>query len=164
MMTQQMAVAAGLACILAACSPPARDAEGAANAGGMQPGQYRTTVTMLEIPGIEPQSVDRTPTVTENCVTSSDIANFTGGMAGGNSDDTCTQNSMNTSGGRIQGVSSCTGANGTSTLRINGTYSATRIDMEINSTIDTPGVGAGTMRMNMTSERIGECSAGTATD
>jgi hypothetical protein len=172
-MIQRISIAAGLACILAACSPPAQQADsgggpaGAGMAGGMQPGQYRTTVTMLEmnIPGMKSENVNMAPTVTEDCVTSSDIAEFTeGSMVDGNSGETCTQNSMNSSGGRIQGESTCTGPNGTRTMQINGTYSSNRVDMEISSTQDIPGMGASTMRMRMASERIGECPAGAETE
>jgi hypothetical protein len=172
-MIQRISIAAVSACILAACSPPAQQGDAAsapanaAAAGGMQPGQYRTTVTMLEmnIPGVKSSSINMAPTVTEDCVTSSDIAEFTAGsMVDGDSGETCTQNSMNSSGGRIQGEASCTGPNGTRTMQINGTYSSNRVDMEITSTQDMPGAGASTMRMSMASERIGECPAGADAD
>lgn len=168
MAIQRMILAAGMACLLAACSPPAQQGPASASAArGIQPGQYRSTVTMLEmnLPGIESQGVDTTPTVSENCVTSSDIVNFAeGSTAGGNSGETCAQNSMTVADGRIHGETSCTGPNGTRTLQIDGTYSPTRIDMEISSNTDMPGVGASTMRMRMASERIGDCPAGTETD
>lgn len=172
-MVQRIFLAASLACILAACSPPAQQGEsGAASnntaiAGGLQPGQYRTTVTMLElsIPGMSSQPINTAPTVTESCVTSSDIADFAqNGMNNGDSGSTCTQNSMNTAGGRIQGESTCTGPEGTRTVRMDGTYSANRMDMEISSSSDVPGAGVSTMRMRMASERIGDCPAGSETD
>lgn len=157
----------GLACALAACSPPAQQqgedgaAPPSASAGGIQPGQYRTTVTMLEFPGMQSGNVNMTPTTTEDCVTSSDVAEFTqGSMVDADSGETCTQNSMNTSGGRIHGQASCTGPNGTRTMQLNGTYDANRVDMEISSTFDMPGAGPSTMRMQMASQRIGECPAG----
>lgn len=119
----------------------------------------------MNIPGVPAQGINMAPTTTADCVTSSDISEFTqGSMVDGNSGETCTQNSMNTGGGRIQGESSCTGPNGTRTMQISGTYSANRVDMEITSTTDMPGAGVGTMRMSMASERIGECAAGTDTE
>lgn len=173
-MLQRMVLAAGIACVLAACSPPAQQAENgasapadAAAAGGMQPGQYRTTITMreLSIPGAPSTPINMAPTVTEDCVTSSDIAEFTqGDMVDGDSGDTCTQNSMSTAGGQIQGESTCTGPNGTRTVQISGTYSANRVDMDISSTSTDARAGVGTMRMSLASERIGECPAGEATD
>ena len=166
-MIPRTALAAAMG-ILAACSPPAQQRETGASApgaGSMQPGQYRTTVTLLELPGVDPQSLDATPTVSENCVTSSDVSDFTrGATADSNAGETCARNSMSTAGGRIQGETSCTGPNGTRTLQISGAYTATRIDMEINSTIDMPGVGPSTMRLRMASERIGDCPAGTEAD
>jgi len=171
-MIQRISIGAALACILAACSPPAQQGQSggpasAAAAGGIQPGQYRTTVTLLEmnIPGVPAQSINMAPTITEDCVTSSDIAEFTeGNMVNADSGETCTQSSMNTAGGRIQGEASCTGPNGTRTMQLSGTYSANRVDMEISSSSQMPGAEAGTMRMRMSSERIGECAAGTDAD
>lgn len=163
-MIGRMALGAGIASILAACSPPpAQQNAGPAAAAapsGIQPGQYRTTVTMLEtnIPG-----VDMTPTVTENCVTSADISQFAQSTPPGPG-ETCTQNSMSTAGGRIEGVTSCTGPEVTRTMRVSGTYSANRIDMEIGSTTAVSGADATTMRIRMESERIGECPVNTDAD
>ncbi|MGD9967688.1 MAG: DUF3617 domain-containing protein [Hyphomonadaceae bacterium] len=161
----------GVACGLAACSPPAEqpgaDAGGAGSGGALassiQPGQYRTTVTMLEmsIPGVDSTSINMEPTTTEDCVTSTDVSEFTSGsMVDPDSGETCTQSNMNTGGGRIQGEANCTGPNGARTMQISGTYSSNRVDMEISSTQNMPGAGATTMRMRMASERIGECPAG----
>lgn len=172
-MTQRISIAATLACILAACSPPAQQqAENGASApaaagGGIQPGLYRTTVTMLEmnIPGVQSSNINMAPTTSEECVTSSDIAEFTqGNMVDADSGETCTQSSMNTGGGRIQGEASCTGPNGTRTMQLAGAYSSNRVDMEISSTQDMPGAGATTMRMSIASERIGDCPAGMEAD
>lgn len=171
-MIQRLSIAAAVACVLAACSPPAQQSENggagpASAAGGIQPGQYRTTVTMLEMnmPGVDSTQINMQPTTTENCVTTSDIAEFTeGSMVNADSGETCTQSSMNSGAGRIQGEASCTGPNGARTMQINGTYSSSRVDMEISSTQDMPGVGASTMRMRMQSERIGECAAGAEAD
>lgn len=174
-MIQRISIAAVLACILAACSPPAQQGENGASGpadaaapGGIQPGQYRTTVTMLEmnIPGVSSQDINMAPTTTEDCVTSSDIAEFTrGSMVNAESGETCTQNSMNTAGGRIEGEASCTGSYGARTMHMSGTYSSHHVEMEINSSNDMPG-GGGQMsqRMRIVTERIGECAAGTDAD
>jgi hypothetical protein len=160
---------------LAACSPaadsPADTAGsgdgGAAMASSIQPGQYRTTVTMLEmnIPGIDSTNINMQPTITEDCVTTSDVDEFTSGsMMDADSGETCTQTSMNTGGGQIQGEATCTGENGTRTIQINGTYTSNHVEMEITSSSPMPGGGAGqmTQRMRMVTDRIGECPAGEA--
>ena len=131
----------------------------------MEPGQYRTVVTMLEmnIPGVPQQNINMQPTTTEDCVTASDIADFTrNSMVEADSGETCTQNSMNSAGGRIDGQATCTGENGTRSMRMTGTYTSNHIDMEIASSSAMPG-GAGNMtqRMRLVSDRIGACTTGT---
>jgi len=171
-MIQRISVAAGLACILAACSPPSQQqsgpAPGATAAGSLQPGQYRTVVTMLEMnmPGMSGQNINMSPMTTEDCVTTADIAEFTqGNMVDANSGETCTQSSMNTAGGRIQGQATCTGPYGARTMQINGSYTANHVEMEITSTGDMPGGGGQmTQRMRMVTDRIGECPAGESAD
>ena len=165
----------GLACGMAACSPPAQapgsdagGSGGAAMTDSIQPGQYRTTVTMLEmnIPGVSSTNINMEPTTTEDCVTSSDVADFTSGsMVDADSGESCTQSSMSTGGGRIQGQATCTGEHGARTMQINGTYTSNHVEMEISSTSDMPG-GAGQMsqRMRIVTDRIGECPAGEAAE
>jgi hypothetical protein len=163
----------GLTCGFAACSPPAQapgaDSGGDAAGGGamassIQPGQYRTTVTMLEmnIPGVSSSNINMAPTTTEDCVTTSDVSEFTeGSMVDADSGETCTQNSMNTAGGQIHGQATCTGENGTRTMQIDGTYTSNHVEMEISSTSTMPGVtGQMTSRMRMVTDRIGDCPAG----
>lgn len=162
---------AGLVCILAACSPPAQaPAGGAGGAGGgamansIQPGLYRTTMTMLEmnIPGVPAQGINMDPMTSDECVTTTDVDQFANeGLVDADSGETCTQNSMSTGGGRIQGEATCTGPNGARTMSINGSYTASHVEMEISSTSEMPG-GGGQMsqRMRLVSERIGECPAG----
>lgn len=167
-----MSIAAGLTCILAACSPPAQQQgegksaapPGATAASGIQPGQYRSTVTMLEmnIPGIKSSAINMAPTTTEDCVTSSDIADFTrGSMVQADFGETCTQSNVDTAGGHIPGEASCTGPNGARTMQINGSYTSNHVQMDINSTSDMPG-GAGqtSQRLRIETDRIGECPAG----
>lgn len=155
---------------LAACSPPAQapggeaGGSGGAMASSIQPGLYRTTVTVLEmnIPGVESSSINMQPTTTEDCVTTSDVSEFTSGsMVDADSGETCTQSSMNTAGGRIQGEASCTGEYGTRTMQIDGSYTGDHVEMEISSASTMPGMaGQMTSRMRMVTDRIGECVAG----
>src|SRR6185312_6213264 len=84
------------ACLLAACSPPAQQQSAnnanAPSAGGssqvnpvgtaLQPGQYRTTVTIvsMNMPGLPAGMAEKMraqPNVTEDCVTSDDVAELT---------------------------------------------------------------------------------------
>lgn len=161
-----------LACALAACSPPAEapssEAGGGAMANSIQPGQYRTTVTMLEmtIPGVKSSTINMDPVTTDDCVTSADVADFTSGnMANEDSGETCTQNSMSTSGGIIQGEATCTGEYGTRTMQMSGTYTSNHVDMEIASTSDMPGGGGQmTQRMRIVTDRLGACPAGESAD
>ena len=164
-----------LTCVLAACSPPAQapasqsaDAGGgAAMANAIQPGQYRTTVTVLEmnVPGVSSQNIDMDPTTTTDCVTTSDVSDFaSGSLFDADNGESCTQNSMNTGGGRIQGQATCTGQYGARTMQIEGTYSSNHVEMEISGTSEIPGMGQMTQRMRLVSERIGECPAGEAAD
>jgi hypothetical protein len=161
---------AGLVCIVAACSPPAQapgdntGAGGAAMSSSLQPGLYRTTVTMLEmnIPGVPAQSINMQPTTHEECVTTSDVNEFTSGsMVDADSGETCTQNSMSTGGGHIQGEAVCTGPNGARTMQINGSYTSNHVEMEISSASDMPGGGGQmTQRMSIVTDRVGDCPAG----
>lgn len=167
----------GFVCALAACSPPAQapasDSAGAAGSGGaamasaIQPGQYRTTMTMLEmnVPGVKSQNINMDPTTTTDCVTTSDVSDFaSGSLFDADSGESCTQNSMSSGGGRIQGQATCTGQYGTRTMQINGTYTSNHVEMEINGSSDIPGMGQMTQRMRLVSDRIGECPAGEAAD
>jgi hypothetical protein len=170
-MTARTLAIIGLACALAACSPPAQAPSSDAGGGGagagamadsIQPGQYRTTVTMLEmnIPGVNSSTINMDPTTTEDCVTSSDVADFTrGSLVDADSGESCTQNNMSTGGGHIQGQATCTGEYGSRTMQINGTYTADHVEMEMNSTATMPN-GQMTQRMRIVTDRIGECPAG----
>ena len=166
--------AIGLTFAMSSCSQPAQAPGSDNNAGGggaamansIQPGQYRTTVTMLEmnIPGVSSTNINMEPTTSEDCVTSSDVADFTSGsMVDADSGETCTQSSMQTGGGRIQGEASCTGEYGTRTMQINGTYTSNHVEMDISSTATVPN-GQMTQRMRIETDRIGECPAGADAD
>lgn len=166
-------IIAGMACALAAgCSRPAQQSAeneaggSAASIGSMQPGQYRTTITMLEmnIPGVPAdamRNMNMQPVTTEDCVTSTDIADFAADPMNNADGVSCTRNTMNTAGGRIEGESTCTTPQGTMTMHMTGAYSRTHVEMEIASTSPAPsGAGQMTQRMRLVTDRIGECPAG----
>jgi hypothetical protein len=118
----------------------------------------------MNIPGVDSTQINMEPMTSEDCVTTSDVAEFTqGSLVDAGSDETCTQNSMNTGGGRIQGEASCTGPNGTRTMQIDGSYTNNHVEMEISATSDMPG-GQMTQRMRLVTDRIGECPAGESAD
>jgi hypothetical protein len=174
-MKARVLMVAGLICVVAAaCSPPAQDgADGGAPSGApvtdmtsMQPGQYRTTVTVLEmnmpgVPASAMQNMNMQPISTEECVTSTDIADFASNDMQVEEGVTCTQNSMNTAGGRIEGSSTCQGPTGARTMQMSGSYTSTHVEMDISSTAQMPnGAGEMTQRMRIVTDRIGDCPAG----
>lgn len=163
--------------LLAACSPPAAQApanqDSAAEApaapgaapGSIQPGQYRTTVTILgmEIPGVKTAQINMRPTTTEDCVTSSDVAELTrGSMVDADEGETCTQNAMSAANGHIQGSATCQSEGGARTMTMNGSYTQTHVDLDVTATGSMPG-GQGQMsqHIRVVTDRIGECTSGT---
>ncbi len=166
---------ASLVCVVAACSPPAQQQtdggsnlsveNGGTGASSMEPGQYRTTVTILEmnIPGVPAQNINMQPTTSEDCVTATDIAEFTRhSMVEADNGETCTQNNMTAAGGHIDGQATCSGDGGSRTMHMTGTYTSNHIEMEIASSAAMPnGGGNMTQRMRMVSERVGACTGGT---
>lgn len=168
---------AGLAAaLIASCSPPASQAPGenadnAPAAGGpagmgqMQPGQYRTTVTMLEMnmPGVPAAAMAQMqgqPITTEYCVTAGDVADVSmRDIRNGQNGMDCTDIRTNSSGGRIDNQATCTTPMGAMTMHMVGTYTTTRTEIETTSSTETP-QGTMTQRSQMVSERIGDCPAG----
>ncbi|MDX2276426.1 MAG: DUF3617 family protein [Hyphomonadaceae bacterium] len=177
-MRMRAVLLAGLvAAVLAACSPPAsqtpgesadNSAAGGAPAGAnqMQPGQYRTTVTILDMtmPGVPAAAMAQMhaqPFTTEYCVDATDVSDMSmRNMNDSESGMTCTAVRTNSSGGRIDNEATCTGPMGTMTMQMTGTYSPTRVDIETNSTTQMQ-QGTMTQRSRMVSERIGDCPAAT---
>lgn len=165
----------GLTALVLGCSPPASEAPGEsaappASMAQMQPGQYRTTMTILDIsmPGVPAgamANMQTAPIVTEHCVTATDIADYTApDLTQGQNGMTCTAVRSNSVGGHIDNEATCTGPTGTTTMHMVGTYTPTRVDMEMTSTTQMPNnAGAMTQRMQMVNERIGECPAGDTT-
>jgi hypothetical protein len=166
------------ACVLAACSPPASQtsangsastapaAPGASVGAALQPGQYRTTVTIvsMNMPGMPASAVQQMqahPTVTEDCMTTDDVAELTRkSLVNEESGQHCTENSINSANGHIQGTATCnSGEGGSYTMQMNGTYGSNHVDMTMNMSGQTP-MGPMTQQMHMVTDRIGECPAG----
>mgnify|MGYP001164584840 FL=1 len=166
------------ACALAACSPPAPQtgssgapstapsAPGASVGAALQPGQYRTTVTIvsMNMPGMPASAVQRMqarPTVTEDCMTTDDVAELTRkSLVNEDSGQHCTENTITSANGRILGTATCNQRDGgTYTMQMNGTYGSNHVDMTMNMSGQTP-MGPMTQQMHMVTDRIGECPAG----
>ena len=72
----------------------------------------------------------------------------------------CTMNSFDASGGKITADMQCAAeGGGTSTVKMDGTMTAEGSDMTMDMSQDVPNVGATKMKMRVSSQRIGECSA-----
>jgi len=166
------------ACLLAACSPPAQQqsANNAPSTGGssqvnpvgtaLQPGQYRTTVTILSMnmPGMPAGMAEKMrarPNVSEDCVTSDDVAELTRkSLVNEESGQHCSENNVTSANGRIQGTATCNNGDGGSyTMQMSGTYGSNHVEMDMNMSGQMPG-GPMTQQMHMVTDRIGECPAG----
>src|SRR5262249_25948522 len=116
--------------LVSSCAPPAPPAEKAKAdaakvnaearvvASTIRPGQWRTTTTIEDVnlagaPAAIAAQVAKQmkgrPITDESCVTSDDIAQFAHkGLVKEDGHQTCTQNSLSTVGGHIEGSSTCT--------------------------------------------------------
>lgn len=157
--------ALALAAALAACSPKAEKAPEAPSAPAaaattVKPGQWRTTVTILDVSaagmpaGAMAQMKARGPMVTTTCTTSDDLKEFT--QKGATQNSACTITRMETGGGRIDGETTCTADGMTQTVKMTGTHAPDRVDMTMDMSMQTP-AGPMTQKMQMLSERIGDC-------
>ncbi|MBI3439558.1 MAG: DUF3617 family protein [Proteobacteria bacterium] len=164
------------ACLLAACSPPASQTSangssaasapansGAAVGAALQPGQYRTTVTIvsMNMPGMPAGMAEKMrarPNVSEDCVTSSDIAELTRkSLVDSEEGQTCSENHITSANGRIDGSATCRNEDGGEhTMQMHGTYGSNRVEMDMTMSGQTP-MGPMQQQMHMVTERIGEC-------
>lgn len=171
------------AIVLAACGGGDTDADGdgalsgeevAAEAAGLvqpQPGQYRASLELLEFdaPGMpegakqQMQQIFASGLAEGNsfCMTEADVAeNGPEQMVKNLAESDCTMNSFNVSGGTVVADMQCPGdGGGTSKVRMEGQMRADGSTMTMDMEQDIPNVGATTMKMRVTSERIGECDA-----
>jgi hypothetical protein len=161
-----------MACSPAATTPanPARPAPHAAtaNANSLEPGQYRTTVTILaiSIPGLTPAQVlqmQAQPMLDAECVTHSDLNDLTRkSLIEAEDGETCAENHMNAAAGRIEGAATCTNSDGdTRTTHLSGNFTATHFDMDAVMTGQTAR-GSESQHLRMTGDRIGDCPPGAA--
>ncbi len=126
----------------------------------IQPGKWQTTVTILDLqmpngpPGVMAGIRGRPPQVATACVTPQQAANGPRAVLEA-SKGKCRYTSFNASGGRFNGVMSCTFATGAMTVTSNGSYTATSLD--INGTQVMTGKMRMTTKTRTVSRRIGPC-------
>jgi hypothetical protein len=141
----------GIGAALVACAPSqdAATPDPTSTVSSMAPGQYRTTVTYTAVP---------TPLTDEQCVTSADIAELVRGSIGTDDAQACSENTLNTANGRIDGRVVCLDPTGSPrTMEVAGTYANNRADMDLTVTGSENGETV-TRQGRVAIERTGECS------
>ena len=121
--------------------------------GKIQPGQWRTTDTVLEMvnPAMPPEAIARRmakPVVVEYCVHADNLQEM---LVGKDKGGLC-NGPISFANGRISVSRTCPN----STRRIEGTYTSVMTDTQREATLQLPS-GAAKTRSHVVSERIGEC-------
>ncbi len=170
-----------VAMLLAACGDKAgENGEGAVSnetaaalAEGMvqpQPGQYRTSVELLEfeVPGMTDQMKAQMRSVfggelakgNTSCLTPEEAeANGPKRMAQNMAEGNCTFRKFDVSGGTISADMQCTGDDGrTSHVLMDGLMTRTSSDMTMTMSQEMEGMGNVHMKMHVKAERIGDCA------
>ena len=125
----------------------------------IQPGQWRSTDTVIELSN-STMSADliarrkSKPAVLEYCVRSDDIAAMLG--VGSDKMGLCS-GAINIAGGKISILRNCMTGLGKGTRKIEGTYTMTRVDTLREVTQDMPSGAPSHSKTHVVSERIGEC-------
>lgn len=176
-MLNRMMAAAGLLA-LAACGSGDGPGNGSAAAGGgtaaaggaggggvqLQPGEWETTTEMVKVEGMpkELAGMMAKPRTAKNCITAEQVQKANTGLFGGEEQKNCKHEGFAFKDGRVSGKLSCTGEGGeggTSTMEMDGRYTATSYDVTSKISTDVQG-----MKMNMESRtrarRLGDCPAG----
>ncbi|WP_432200015.1 DUF3617 domain-containing protein [Erythrobacter sp. W53] len=170
---------AAMAVVLAACSSETdadTDGDGTVSQEEMaaaaqdaikpEPGQYRSTVKMVEvdIPGAPPEAVEMMQSgmgeqTQESCMTEEDAAKGFEEMAKGTQNGDCTTNKFVVNGGDIDAEMTCAvPGQGEMKMTMDGSGTSTSMDMTMTMEGEIPGMGDARMVMNVQSERIGDCS------
>ena len=136
-----------------------------------RPGQYSASVELLEfdIPGMSESDKQQMQQIFSSglaegntfCMTEADVAeNGAEQMVRNLAESDCTMNSFDVSGNNVTADMQCAGEGGaTSTVKMAGTMTAENSTMTMDMSQDVPNVGATKMKMRVSSQRIGECSA-----
>ncbi|GAA0274902.1 hypothetical protein GCM10009127_14340 [Alteraurantiacibacter aestuarii] len=140
-----------------------------ADAETPQPGQYRSTQELLEldVPGMPEEMAGMMRSAfaegaaeeTTYCLTAEDAASSREQMLANMAESDCNVERFDMSGGTIDAAMNCpTGQGITGDVSLTGTMDGNGADMVMSFSADMPGMGPGTIRMRVVSERIGECS------
>ncbi|MEP3051044.1 MAG: DUF3617 domain-containing protein [Erythrobacter sp.] len=131
-----------------------------------QPGQYRVTTELanISIPGapdevVRAMSGAMTSTSTEYCMSEEDAERGFEKMAeSSQSGDSCTYSKFDVESGSFSAVMACEQNGGTMNISIDGTGSETASEMALTMEGNMPGLGDGSMKLNVSHERIGDCN------
>ena len=171
----QSCIAAASALALAACGGPDKAdgngtaASSSAAAGGqvqLDPGEWEMTMETLNVdaPGMPPAfaaAMKSAPKTHRTCMTAEEAKGPKGDIFAGQPNANCKQTGFTWAGGRIQGTTTCTGANGAGKMemKIDGQYGRQSMDVKMNMRTEAQGT-AMTIESRMTGRRIGDCPAG----
>lgn len=127
------------------------------NSAKIQPGQWRTTETVIEMnnPMMSAELIARRkakPAVVEYCVRSDDLREL---LVGSDRGGLC-EGEVKLTGGRIAVNRTCTTGLGKGTRKIEGTYTAVKTETTRETTQQTP-QGPAHSKTHAVSERVGEC-------
>ncbi len=143
----------GLGLTLAACAPSDTGPDPTAPVSTMAPGQYRTTVRYAPAS----TGADAPVMSTEQCVSSGEIADLINDTVQSDDEQACSENTISTANGRIEGRVVCLDESGSPrTMEIFGAYGNNRADMDLSVTSQENGVTA-TRQGRVTIERVGSC-------
>ena len=180
-MSMRIQIVAGLAGVLAACSPspqlssqsssaapsaasgPAPSVAKGSGVLNIKPGEYHTTNTVVSISGLPPamtKAVMAHPSSgVDDCVTTDDIKKLMHDGVANNDTMKCTENTITANNGTISGNAKCRTDDGASgTLNFSGAYTATHVQVEGQVKAHTS-VGEVTETMRMVSDRTGACKS-----
>lgn len=135
-----------------------------------EPGQYRTTIKIVDvsIPGMDPARAARMKTMfgdtgktVEFCLTKADADKGYEEMNKRAAQGDCSYDQFSASGGKLDAKLTCkTGRGMTMTHQMHGTFSPTGSDMKMTSDASMPGLPGQGMHIEaeVKNERIGDCS------
>lgn len=170
------------AILLAACGGDAdTNADGtvsgdevAAEAAGAiqpRPGQYKVALELIDFqaPGVPDSAKEQMRQIFASglaegntfCMTPEDAAaNGPEQMVKNLAESDCTMNKFDVNGGDIVAEMQCaTDQGGTSTVKMDGEMTAESSVMTMEMTQEVPNMGATTMKMRVSSQRVGDCAA-----
>ncbi|NVE93532.1 DUF3617 domain-containing protein [Altererythrobacter lutimaris] len=130
-----------------------------------EPGKYSLTMEVLEIdiPGAPPEAAEMmrgmmSQQSQDYCLTQEDVDQGFEQMARQGQDENCTFERFDISGGEIDAKMSCDiPGQGTMTMTMDGSATATSSVMDMTMQGNMTGMGESTIRMKASHERIGDC-------